>query len=67
MRQLTFCGFLARYVRQLSKSDTNSICKLAQEATSNNPRLKAPPLLFTLYCGNGDMLLNATYKKNTVC
>ena len=60
MRQLTFCGFLARYVRQLSQSNTNSICKLAQEATSNNPRLKAPLLLFALYSGNGDMLLSAT-------
>ena len=67
MRQLSFRSFLARYVRQLSKGDANSICILEQEATSNNPRLKAPLLMFALYSGNGDILLNAAYRNKEYC
>ena len=60
MRELTFKGFLARYVKQLSKSDTNSLYKLAEEASSNNPRLKEPLLLFALYSDKQTILLQAT-------
>lgn len=59
MRKLTFPGFLAQYVRQLSKADTNSIFKLVREAVADNPRLKAPLLLYALYSGKQDILLRA--------
>lgn len=60
MKQLTFRGFLSRYVRQLSRYDTNGLYKLAQEAAEENARLKAPLLLFALYSGKEDVLLKAT-------
>lgn len=64
MRELTFKGFLARYVKQLSKSNTNSLYKLAEEASSDNPRLKEPLLLFALYSGKQTVLLQATKDQN---
>lgn len=60
MRELTFKGFLARYVKQLSKSKTNSLYKLAKEASSDNARLREPLLLFALYSGKQTVLLQAT-------
>ena len=59
MRELTFKGFLTQYVRQLSKSDTNSLYKLAAEAGSDNPRLREPLLLYALYSGKQAVLLQA--------
>lgn len=59
MRELTFKGFLTQYVRQLSKSDTNSLYKLAAEAGSDNPRLHEPLLLYALYSGKQVVLLQA--------
>lgn len=59
MRELTFKGFLARYVKQLSKSNTNSLYKLAEEASGDNPRLKEPLLLLALYSGKQTVLLQA--------
>ena len=64
MRELTFKGFLARYVKQLSRSDTNSLYKLAEEASGDNPRLKEPLLLFALYSGKQTVLLQATKDQN---
>ena len=60
MRELTFKGFLARYLKQLSRSNTNSLYKLAEEASGDNPRLKEPLLLFALYSGKQTVLLQAT-------
>lgn len=59
MRELTFRGFLARYVRQLSGGDTLSIFKLAQEAEGANPRLREPLLLYAVYSGKEEILLRA--------
>lgn len=59
MRELTFKGFLTQYVRQLSKSDTNSLYKLAAEAGSDNPRLREPLLLYAMYSGKQTVLLQA--------
>jgi hypothetical protein len=59
MRELTFKGFLTQYVKQLSKSDTNSLYKLAAEAGSDNPRLREPLLLYALYSGKQAVLLQA--------
>lgn len=59
MRELTFKGFLTQYVKQLSKQDTNSLYKLAEEACSTNPRLREPLFLYALYAQKMDMLLRA--------
>ena len=60
MRELTFLGFLTRYVRQLSMSDTNGLYKLAEETSTNNPRLREPLFLYALYAQKTDLLLQAT-------
>lgn len=59
MRELTFKGFLSQYVRQLSEQETNSLYKLAAEASSSNPRLKEPLFLYALYTQKVDVLLLA--------
>lgn len=59
MRELTFRGFLKRYVAQLSRQGTNSLYKLAAEAGSGNPRLREPLLLYALYSRKQDILLRA--------
>lgn len=59
MRELTFKGFLTQYVKQLSKQDTNSLYKLAEEAYSTNPRLREPLFLYALYAQKMDVLLRA--------
>lgn len=64
MRELTFKGFLAQYVKQLSKSNTNSLYKLAEEARQDNARLREPLLLLALYSGKQAVLLQATKDQN---
>jgi len=63
MRELTFLGFLTRYVRQLSFSATNGFYKLAEEAGTSNPRLREPLFLYAIYSKKETLLLQAT--KNT--
>ena len=48
MRELTFKGFLAQYVKSLSYSHTLDIRRLAKEAAADNPRLRAPLVLYAL-------------------
>ena len=60
MRELTFKGFLAQYVKQLSKNNTNSLYRLADEASCDNARLKEPLFLFALYSDKQAVLLQAT-------
>lgn len=64
MRELTFKGFLAQYVKQLSKYHTNSLCRLAEEASCENARLKEPLFLFALYSDKQAVLLQATKDPN---
>ena len=64
MRELTFRGFLTRYVKELSKAKTNSLYKLAEEASSDNARLREPLFLFALYSGKQTVLLQATKDQN---
>lgn len=64
MRELTFRGFLTRYVRSLSKQNTNSLYKLAAEAATENPQLREPLFLFALYSQKQDVLLQATKDAN---
>jgi len=59
MRKLTFEGFLRRYVRELSFENTNSIYKLAHEATNENPRLREPLFLYAVFNGKVDELKSA--------
>lgn len=63
MRELTFPGFLQKYVCQLSEQETLSLYKLANEAAGKNPRLREPLLLYALFSGKKDVLLNATKDK----
>ncbi len=56
MRELTFAGFLRRYVRELSMSGTNSVSKLAREAAKYNYRLREPLLLYALFSDNSALL-----------
>ena len=60
MRDLTFRGFLTQYVKQLSAEETNSLYKLAAEASSNNPRLREPLFLYAVYSQKETVLLQAT-------
>ena len=46
MRELTFKGFLSKYVKELSDSGTLNISALCKEAVSYNHRLRAPLLLY---------------------
>lgn len=48
MRELTFQGFLASYVKSLSLNDTLNIRVLAAEAAEKNPRLREPLVLYAL-------------------
>ena len=59
MRELTFAGFLSRYVRDLSTSGTNSISKLSHEAAKENYRLREPLLLYALFSGKEDLLFRS--------
>ena len=59
MRELTFTGYLEQYVRSLSKSNTNSIYKLAREIPEN-PRLREPLFLYAFGFGKTDLLLRAS-------
>ena len=60
MRELTFRGFLTQYVKQLSAEKTNSLYKLAAEASNNNPRLREPLFLYAVYSQKEKVLLQAT-------
>lgn len=59
MRELTFRGFLTEYVKQVSYGNTNSLSKLIQEASTNNPRLKEPLFLYAVYSQKQEYLLRA--------
>jgi len=60
MRQLTFLGFLSKYVRILSGRDTNSLHVLVGEAEGSNPRLREPLLLYAVFSGKGEFLLRVS-------
>lgn len=60
MRELTFTGYLTKYVRALSVNDTNSLQKLSEEAAWENPRLREPLFLYALFADKAEVLLRAT-------
>lgn len=55
MRKLTFKGFLAKYVKALSCSDTLDLKTLAVEASENH-RLRAPLALYAITTGKDALL-----------
>ncbi len=59
MKELSYNGFLKRYVRDLSQGNTCSIYKLAREAEHDNPRLKEPLYLYAVSSGKKEELMNA--------
>ncbi|MCL2426794.1 MAG: hypothetical protein FWD05_10725 [Oscillospiraceae bacterium] len=56
MRQLTFKGFLHKYVRELSYCRSNDIRLLAREVPEKNYRLVEPLVLYALSIGKNDYL-----------
>ena len=56
MRELTFAGFLHRYVRELSMTGTSSVSRLACEAAADNYRLREPLLLYALFTDRSALL-----------
>lgn len=60
MRELTFRGFLTQYVKRLSAQETNSLYKLAAEASGSNPRLREPLVLYAVYSEKQNVLLQVT-------
>ena len=59
MRQLTFPGFLDRYVRELSANNSGAIYALSKEALKDNPRLREPLYLYALSTGRDNVLFKA--------
>ena len=57
MRELTFKGYLANYVRALSRSDTLNLKDLTEEAAGENRRLQAPLLLYAVKTGKEKCLI----------
>ena len=60
MIRVTFKGYLKKYVRALSHTDTCGLYQLAKEAATDNPRLREPLLLYALFWGKEKVLLRAT-------
>ena len=60
MRELTFAGYLTKYVRDLSYGDTTRLSTLAEEAAWENPRLREPLFLYALFMDKTETLLRAT-------
>jgi len=56
MRQLTFKGFLHKYVNELSYCRTNDIRSLAREVPDKNYRLIEPLVLYALFLNKSDYL-----------
>ena len=55
MRKLTFKGFLSKYVKELSYSNTLDLKKLAAEVAENH-RLRAPLVLYAIVAGKDTLL-----------
>ena len=62
MRELTFAGFMKKYVAELSTGHTTAIYKLVREAVTQNARLKEPLYLYAASNGHLKTLLAASKK-----
>ena len=59
MRALSFKGYLANYLRELSGQKSLRLSWLASKAESENPRLREPLLLYAMASDSTHMLLAA--------
>jgi len=59
MRKLSFKGFLARYLQELSGQSSLRLSHLARQAASENPRLRESLLLYAAVVGSTRTLLAA--------
>ena len=69
MRKLTFKGFLTKYVKELSYSNTLDLKKLAAEVSKNH-RLRAPLVLYVIVAGKDTLLqsyLQGTEEGEKLC
>lgn len=69
MRELTFEGFLKKYVAELSDSHKTGIAALVKEVESGNARLLEPLVLYAVFSGKRDLfykLINDTALKREV-
>lgn len=57
VRVMTFLEYLTNYVCRLSSQETTDVKLLAQEAQTNNHRLKEPLFLYSLFSHQTDNLL----------
>ena len=62
MRELTFKGFLAQYVKELSASGSVNIAALSDEAVAGNYRLRAPLILYAVTHGKAALLRSCLLK-----
>lgn len=58
MRKLTLRGYLAKYLRTLSETETLDVAILAKEAAFASPRLKEPLFLYAILSGKSDRLIH---------
>lgn len=58
MRNLSFAGYLKKYLNSLSGEKTLSLAKLIQVATKEAPRLAEPLYLYAAVTGQRDRLLS---------
>lgn len=66
MRELSFLGFLKRYLQVLGETDTMSIKKLAQEVLPKKRRIAEPLYLYAVLTGQQERLVkvvNSEYYK----
>lgn len=64
MRELTFMGFLKKYLKELSYCSSNSFFKLSKEAESQNPRLREPLLVYVFLSIEKDKFMRILSKYN---
>ena len=62
MRELTFKGFLAKYVKELSNAGKVDLNTLTSEALNGNYRLRAPLLLYAVKHGKAALLRSSLQK-----
>ena len=65
MRELSFNGFLRKYIDELSYQGGENLCKLALEADTNNPRLKEPLVLYA-YFAKGTVTAKRQFSASTL-
>ena len=64
VRHLTFKGFITEYVKKTSAQNTISIHKILKEATTTNPKLMEPALLYVAIANKANLFLSVANKLN---